>query len=427
MTGPHLPETPRPDAEAFERDMRTKFVTRENLAKLFGMVMPHLREGQRTLVYILTQSDRIGHFTLEPQILDSLYGDSYDRIVVVTAPWDRPGTNALVPSCYGDRFVWVQTDDEVILAMGFIDGGLADLKLFHLLLSSPRLTIVDFFKKMVDGVEPKLIGLPDAAREKGHAQLRDIGLDPGAPFAYFHMRTPKYRETMTHHGHRTASIETYRPSIRRILDAGYQVVRIGEKGLEPPDWFSDGYFSLPDALPELAPQDRAADLAVLADAAFGTAQNSGPIWVAAAFGTPTLRTNTPYEHLNLPYTRDLSLFKRYRDDRTGRMLPYREILDRRLPAVIRSEDYAKLDISVVENSADEIDAATEEFFGMLAGGPSRLPPDDYRRFLALGRAYEREIAADPWFQKETLDFYSHAHPFGDFSGKILESAPDFLD
>lgn len=427
MTGPHLPETPRPDAEAFERDMRARFVTRENLAKLFALVMPHLQEGQRTLVYILTQSERIGHFTLEPQILDSVYGDSYERIIIMTPPWDRPGTNALVPSCFSDRFVWVQTDDEVIQAMGFIDGGIADLKLFHLLLSSPRLTIVDFFKNMVQGVQPKLIALPEAVRMRGHEQLRGIGLDPSAPFAYFHMRTPKYRETLAHHGHRTASIETYRPSIQRILDAGYQVVRIGETGLEPPDWPRDGYFSLPDALPDLAPQDRAADLAVLADAAFGTAQNSGPIWVAAAFGTPTLRTNTPYEHLNLPYTRDLSLFKRYRDDATGRMLTYREILDRRLPAVIRSADYEKLDVTVVENSAEEIDAATEEFFEMLAGGPSRLAPEDYRRFLALGREYERAIAADPWFLKETLDFYSHAHPFGDFSAKILDSAPGFLD
>lgn len=427
MSGPQLPHTPRPDAEAFERDMRARFVTRENLAKLFSMVMPHLQEGQRTLVYILTQSDRIGHFTLEPQILDSLYGDSYERIIVVTAPWDRPGTNALVPSCFGDKFVWVQTDDQVIQSMGFIDGGIADLKLFHLLLRSPRLTIVDFYKNMVQGVQPRLITLPDAVRRRGHEQLRSIGLDPDAPFAYFHMRTPKYRETMTHHGHRTASIETYRPSIERILAAGYQVVRIGEAGLEPPDWPRDGYVSLPDALPGLAPQDRAADLAVLADAAFGTAQNSGPIWVAAAFGTPTLRTNTPYEHLNLPYTRDLSLFKHYRDDKAGRMLTYREILDRRLPAVIRSDDYAKIDITVVENSAEEIDAATEEFFGMLAGGPGRLPPDDYRRFLALGRAYEREIAEDPWFLKETLDFYSHAHAFGDFSAGMLGSAPGFLD
>ena len=427
MSGPNIPDTPRPDAEAFEQDMRQQFVTRENLEKLFGLIVPHLRQGQRTLVYILSQSSRIGHFTLEPQILNSLYGDSYERIIVITPPWHLPGTNALVPQCFGDKFLWVQTEDPVIHAMGFIDGGIADLKMFHLLLSSPRLTIVDFFKNMVQGVEPKLISLPDDIRERGHAQLRSIGLDPEAPFAYFHMRTAKYLENVTHHGHRLAAIESYRPSIQRILDLGYQVVRLGEPGLEPEDWPTEGYFSLPDTLPGLAPHERAADLAVLSDAAFGTAQNSGPIWVAAAFGTPTLRTNTPYEHLNLPYTRDLSLFRRYRDRDTGRPLPYREILKRRLPAVLRSPDYEKIGILVEENTIEEIDFATEEFLRMLAGGPSALPPEDYRRFLALGREYEREIAGDPWFVKETLEFYSHAHPFGDFSGKILDAAPGFLD
>ncbi|MFX4223456.1 MAG: TIGR04372 family glycosyltransferase [Thalassobaculum sp.] len=191
-----------------------------------------------------------------------------------------------------------------------------------MLLQSPRLLIVDFWRKVIGGVRPARIELPDRERARGHEQLRSIGIDPDAPFAFFHMRTMKYREGLDHHGHRTASIERYAPSIRRILDAGYQVVRVGEAGLEPEDWMGDGYVSLPDALPNLAPEDRAVDLAVLADADFGTAQNSGPIWVAAAFGTPTLRTNTPFEHLNLPYNRDLSLFKHYSDG--GRRLAYAE-------------------------------------------------------------------------------------------------------
>ncbi len=416
----------RPDAEAFEREMRAQFVTRENLAKLFGLVLPNLEPGQKTLVYILTQSERIGHFTLEPQILDTLYGETYDRIVVITPPWDRPGTNALVPACYGAHFVWVTTDDPVIAAMGFIDGGLADLTQFHLLLQSPRLIIVDFFKRMVAGVRPKLIALPDAVRDQGREQLRGIGIDLDSPFAFFHMRTLKYREDSTHHGHRTASIERYAPSIRRILDAGYQVIRIGEPGLEPGDWFSDGYASLPDALPGLAPQDRAADLVVLADAAFGTAQNSGPIWVAAAFGTPVLRTNTPIEHLNLPYNRDLSLFKRYRLAGTEAPLTYREILDRRLPAVFRDADFAERGVELVENTAEEIDDATDEFLAMLTGAAGRMPAEERQRFLDLGQAYEKAIAADPWFREETLDFFGYSHPFGEIAAAVTGRQPDFL-
>jgi len=426
MTGSGRPPDRRAGAEAFERDMRARFVTRENLEKLFRLVLPHLDPAAPALVYILTQSDRIGHFTIEPQILKSLYGDQYRRIVVITPPMDRPGTNALVRQCLGDGFAWVETDDPVIHAMGFIDGGIADLTRLHLLLQSPRLLIVDFWRKVLGGVRPARLALPDAVRARGHAQLRAIGIDPSAPFAFFHMRTMRYREAQAHHGHRTASIETYAPSIRQILAAGYQVVRIGEPGLEPDGWMGDGYVSLPDALPGLAPDDRAVDLAVLADAAFGTAQNSGPIWVAAAFGTPTLRTNTPFEHLNLPYNRDLSLFKGYRDLGTGRMLRYAEILDRRLPAVLRDTDFEDRGIELVENATGEIETATDEFLSMLAGGPGRIPADRHHRFLELGAGYERAIQADPGFREDNLDFYGYAHPFGEIAGTIGDG-DDFLD
>lgn len=416
---------PGEDAKVFEARMRQEFLKKENLAKLFELVRPHMDGGAPPLVYILTQSDRIGHFTIEPQILKSLYGNRYRRIVVVTPPLDRPGTNAAVKACFGDPFVWVETDDPVLHAMGFIDGGLADFKLLHMLLQSPRLLIVDFWRKVIGGVRPARIELPDRERARGHEQLRSIGIDPDAPFVFFHMRTMKYREGLDHHGHRTASIERYAPSIRRILDAGYQVVRIGEAGLEPEDWMGDGYVSLPDALPNLAPDDRAVDLAVLADAAFGTAQNSGPIWVAAAFGTPTLRTNTPFEHLNLPYNRDLSLFKHYSDG--GRRLAYAEILDRRLPAVFRDAEFEALGIELEENDAEEIDAATSEFLAMMTGEAGGLAGAARERFLALGRHYEDALHADARMVDENLDFYGYAHPYGSAARVTLETNPSFLD
>ncbi|MCR9073715.1 MAG: TIGR04372 family glycosyltransferase [Alphaproteobacteria bacterium] len=412
------------DAKDFEARMRQEFLKKENLARLFALVQPYMDNTAPPLVYILTQSERIGHFTIEPQILMSLYGDRYRRIVVITPPLTRPGTNAVVKACFGDAFVWIETDDPVIHAMGFIDGGLADFQVLHMLLQSPRLLIVDFWRKVVRGARPARIALPDQDRERGHRHLRSIGIDPDAPFAFFHMRTMKYREEQEHHGHRTASIERYALSVRRILEAGYQVVRIGERGLEPEGWMADGYVSLPDALPDLTPEERAVDLAVLADAAFGTAQNSGPIWVAAAFGTPTLRTNTPFEHLNLPYNRDLSLFKHYSD--RGRRLGYAEILDRQLPAVFRDTEFDAMGIDLEENSAEEIDAATAEFLAMANEARGGLAGAARDRFLALGRAYEDRLHADVRLVDENLDFYGYAHPFGDVASVLIDTDPDFL-
>ena len=363
---------------------------------------------------------------LEPQILKTLYGERYSRIIVITQPMSKPGTNTAVRDCFDDPFVWIETDDEILTAMGFVDGGLAEFGPVHLLLTSPRKLIVDFWRKVVAGTPPVRLALPDAVRERGHAQLRAIGIDPLAPFAFFHVRTNQYQTGGESHVHRTTSVAPYLPSIRRLLGAGYQVVRIGEAGLDPEDWSADGYVSLPDALPGLAPQERAVDLAVLADAAFGTAQNSGPIWVAAAFGTPSLRTNTPYEHLNLPYNRDLTLFKRYRLQGSNTQLGYADILDRRIPAVLRDREFSERGIELIENTSEEIEAATDEFLSLQKGEQAGLQNGAAARFIELGRAYEESISKDSWFQQETLDFYGYAHPFGTISKAQLDGNPDFL-
>ena len=415
------------DPERYTATMREAFSNKENLAKLFGLIAPYFDPTDPPLVYILTQSNRIGHFMLEPQVLKTLYGPRYSRIVVITQPMTLPGTNTAIRDCFGDQFVWIETDDQVLTSLGFVDGGLADFGQLHLLFSSPRTLFRDFWRHVVAGTRPTLLSLPDAVRDRGHEQLRGIGIDPEAPFAFFHVRTDRYKAGKEKHLHRTTSIEHYQSSIRRLLDSGYQVVRIGEAGLEPPDWTWDGYASLPDALPGLAPDDRAVDLAVLADAAFGTAQNSGPIWVAAAFGVSTLRTNTPYEHLNLPYNRDLTLFKHCVDRSTGNRLGYREILNRRIPAIVRDREFDAAGIDMVANDPDEIDAATLDFLDLLKGGPAGLAAEDAARFLALGQDYERSISADPAIKAEMLDFYGYAHPFGTIARVTPQAQPGFLD
>src|SRR3546814_10451068 len=86
----------------------------------------------------------------------------------------RPGANARVPECLGDGFVWVETDDAVIAAMGFVDGGIADLKRFHLLLQSPRLLFLDFWRRVVAGVRPVVLTLPDAVRARSEEHTSEL-------------------------------------------------------------------------------------------------------------------------------------------------------------------------------------------------------------------------------------------------------------
>lgn len=382
-------------------------VTQETLNRLLSLVIPHLTPGEPILVYVLHQWRRFGHLVIEPQMLATLYGDSYERIVIVTGNLDMPGSNRALSECLDDRFVVVETDFRDVLSLGTTDGGLIDMKHLHWLAMSARTLIVECWRAVVAGTRPFLYTLPDGLRERGAACLAGRGIDPEAPLALFHTRTMAYLPDEAHHGHRTASIGSYDSSIRRILEAGYQVLRIGEPGLETWERAPDGYLSLPDAFPD----GRWIDLYACAACRFMSAQNSGPIWVSAAFGNPSLRTNTPFEHLNLPYNDDLSLFKRYRRVGEDRFLTYSEILDARLPGVFRDAEFEAMGFELVENTPEEIDAATAEFLDKLTG---TWAPDaeKHARFRALGRDYETAISHEPRFVNETLDFYGYGHPFG---------------
>lgn len=399
-----MPE-PRPPQSPGSQPERQ--VSQETLNRLLSLVIPHLTPGEPILVYVLHQWRRFGHLVIEPQMLAALYGDRYRRIVIVTGNLDLPGSNRALVECLDDRFVIVETDFRDVLSLGTTDGGLIDMKHLHWLAMSARTLIVECWRAVVAGRRPHLLAMSEGLRARGAARLAEHGIDPAAPIALFHTRTMAYLPDEGHHGHRTAEIGSYDGALRRILDAGYQVLRLGEPGLETWERAPDGYLSLPDVFPG----DRWIDLYACAICRFMTAQNSGPIWVAAAFGNTSLRTNTPFEHLNLPYNDDLSLFKRYRRAGADRFLTYREILDARLPGTFRDADFAELGIELVENTPDEVDAATAEFLTKL-DGTWKPDPDKHERFRALGRDYEAAIGTEGRFVSETLDFYGYGHPFG---------------
>ena len=147
--------------------------------------------------------------------------------------------------------------------------------------------------------------------------------------------------------------------------------------------------------------------------------------MVAAFGKQVLRTNLPFELLNLPYNDDISLFKHCRPIGSAEPMPYRQILEARLPAYWEADDIAAAGYELVENSAAELRAATEEMLERMAG---RWRRDDARqdRFHALGAAFERTIEGDPHLLRLGLAFYGYGHGYGALSQSFLEENPGFL-
>ena len=412
MSGPDELTPPPLSAEAIGTAAR----------EVVTLAAPHMAPGGKTLVYILPQSARIGHFGLETQIIATLFEDAYDRILIITDLMSWPGTNPWIRFCTSPKIRFLEVDNFDILLLGKMDAGLHHIGQLDCLFSSPRSIIIRFYRHILAGGAVKPLMLPDEAETIARDTLSARGIDPDAPFVFFHNRTLSYGKGMDYHAYRTATVKAYEPSIRRLIDAGYRVIRIGEPGLDTLGLPADAYVNIPD----WEGVDRALDLFVLARNAFGVAQNSGPIWVAAAFGRPVLRTNAPIEHLNMPYNDDLTLFKHYHVAGSAEPMRYRQVLDAGIPAMLFSEDITGAGYQVVENTAEELLAATGEMLGRMAGTWQRDAETD-ARFQALGAAYEARLQADPVMQDKTLAFYGYAHPFGSLARVTLETQPGFLD
>lgn len=395
---------------------------RQTARRAVKLAEPELLPEARNLIYILAQSNRIGHFALETQVIKTLYESVYDRVVIVTGPVDAPGTNAWLPTCAGPKFRFVHTVDKDILLLGILDGGMQARPEFDLLLSGPRRTITSFYRHILDGGAVRSLSLPEAVEDRARAVLAGHGIDPDEPFVFFHNRTLKFMPGARYHEHRTADVTSYRDSIQRLNAAGYRVIRLGEPGLDTMGLDPSTYVNVPD----WTEMDRTVDLFVCARCTFGLAQNSGPIWVAAAFGNQVLRTNLPFEVLNLPYRDDLSLFKHYRRIGSQARLSYREILDANLPRMTQADEITAAGYEIIPNGAGELLAATEEMLDRIAG---RWQRDDARqqRFQDLSAAYAKFIEEDAELRSLGLTFYGYAHRYGAIAQSFLDANPGFLD
>ncbi len=298
------------------------------------------------------------------------------------------GTNPWIRNCTSPKIRFIEIDNFDALVLGTKDAGFHRIGNLDCLFAGPRSIFIRFYRHVLAGGAVKFLELPEEAESIAREILSAHEIDPDAPFVFFHNRTLAYVPGMTYHAYRTAKVETYQPSIRRLIEAGYRVIRIGEPGLDTMGFPPDAYVNFPD----WGEVDRAVDLFVLARNAFGLAQNSGPIWVAGS----------------------------------AEPMRYRQILDAGIPAILFSDKIAEAGYEVRDTSPDELLAATEEMLDRMAGTWQRDVETD-TAFRALRAEYEARIAADPDMQASNFAFYGYAHPFGSIARVTLKAQPGFLD
>ena len=413
-------DTPE-DLDKLAAGLQAELAKPETLQRLFQVVLPKLLPGGRNLVYILAQVERIGHLAMELLFLNTLHGGSYDRIVVLTGPTKQSGVNRAVLEIPGPKFAHVETDDPLLPLLGFVDGGLLDMKVLHLLLAQPQRLTRDFGQAVTSGTPVGHFTLPAALAARGDAWMRSIDVDPQEPFILLHVRDASYLPEKAHHLFRCATIERYRGAIDRLIAHGYRVFRLGDASSPAASHPSGKLVDVPHAdgyMPFL-------DVYLSARCAFTVNQASGPEALARGFGRPALTVNLVLEHLRLPLAGDLLMFKHIRRAKDGAELSYREMLDLGLPAFGTAKDFADAGLLVEENTAAELDAAVAEMIETVAG-ERVIDQTAWDRFVAIGRGYQASIKQDPKIIAKTEDFFAYAHPFGRVSEAFTALNPGFI-
>lgn len=417
-------DTPE-DLDRLVTDLQAQMAKPETLQRLFQAVVPHLAPGGRNLVYILAQVERIGHLAMELFFLNTLHGEAYDRIIVITGPADQPGVNASVLEVTGPGFAHVETRDPLLPLLGFLDAGVLDMSSMHLMLVQPQRLTRDFGRAATSGKPFRHFSLSAGLRSRGDDWMRSIGIDPQDPFVLLHVRDASYLPEKAHHLFRCADVANYRSAIDRLVEHGYRVFRLGDASSPPLSHPSGRVVDVPHH-PGYAPF---LDVYLSALCRFAVNQASGPEALVRGFGRPALTVNLMLEHLRLPLADDLLVFKHVRHAGNRTELSYREMLALGLPGFGTSKQFEDAGLLVEENTVEEIDAALAEMIDRVEGTgalKARTAAASQDAFRSISREYEARIMGEPAIVAKTEDFYAYAHPFARVSGAFLEMNPSFL-
>lgn len=264
----------------------------------------------------------------------------------------------------------------------------------------------------------KYLRLPEKMLDQAESLCRKMGLEIDRPVVVLHTREHGYHR-LRGQSFRNADIRNYIPAVRRLIDLGYMVVRIGERRMrsisrEVPEIVE---------LPTLEKYDTVLDAYFLERCRFMISCQSGPCSLARAMGKPNLVVNGVYNHTTLPERNELFAFKKYLDA-GGAELSVEESLRRCVHLFDRTEHFDRAGIRLADTTAEEISAALEE---MLTGLDDPSRPDTPAQ-ARVRRAMEKFGAvpdpANPLTHRMS-NYIGHALPECRVSDAVCRLRPGF--
>ena len=221
---------------------------------------------------------------------------------------------------------------------------------------TPALAQNIIIKKKNENNSKSLFSLKEKHNEEGKKFLKSLGLEENKWFVTLHIRDDSYRPFEKNENFRNADIDDYFPAIKKIIDAGGFVFRVGHPGMKKiPS--TKGIYDYANS----KKKSELLDVFLGAKSKFCIATSSGYYIIPSLFSVPVLMTNCPQHSVFFELNNyDLYLPKLFKDKNTNELLKLPKIFKSSHNSLFSENQYEKKGIKVLNNTKDEIALATNE-------------------------------------------------------------------
>ncbi|WP_016752042.1 TIGR04372 family glycosyltransferase [Leptospira kirschneri] len=213
-----------------------------------------------------------------------------------------------------------------------------------------------------------LLELTDEDIKAGWDLLAENGIRKNSWFVSLHVRDSGYLlgksgDKNDPNLYRNADIDSYAEAIKTIVSRGGYVVRVGDPKMKYMSDKIDGVFDYAHS----NIRSNKMDIFLFTQCRFFIATNSGPLLVPCIFNVPVVYTNV-LPTIQRPWTKNtLYTPKLLKSNKENRILTLKEILDSDIGKFYNTRQYNKRYISIIDNTAHELNALILEMLNYLDG------------------------------------------------------------
>ena len=166
-----------------------------------------------------------------------------------------------------------------------------------------------------------------------------------------------FKRDWSYHDYRNSDIRTYLKAVKYLINAGYFVIRMGKGTKDKLDLNDKNYYDYSNS------QFRSdfLDIFLFANCYFCLGSEAGIITTTYTYRRPLCFVNQATVGDFYSWAaNNIHTFKKYYSIKDKRYLSFKEIFDKKLDRLLRSEFYLDNNIKLVNNSEEEIFEATKE-------------------------------------------------------------------